>query len=372
MADISEIVPGRLYLGDARAAADRAALGERGVSHVVNCTGSDGSEGGVPDHHADAGLAYFRLPLLDRPTCPLLPLLPPALRWAAAAIDDGGCVFAHCHAGSSRSGAFVIAYLMQNRRQSYAEAFATARGCRSVVKPNAGFKAALRAFQLELGLPPPEPLSPAELHSDAQEFADAEMAARIARTGEPLWDGYDAYMGKFESALSRGVTDWESVAAGGGIPEGIPEPARLAEDGDAELAELRHTTSFRLPDETIDAYEARLGQMAAAAGHGVPDRPAGGRPTDSAELLAALPAPPGVDDAYVVQEMEDSGHDQLAQRLEWLKALDKEDGAPLEHSGPSPARWAEQDLERRLERLKQLQQAEHAHAGATELEPEPE
>ena len=154
-----------------------------------------------------------------------------------------------------------------------------------MVKPNAGFKAALRAFQVELGLPPPEPLSPAELHSDAQEFADAEMAARIARTGQPLWAGYDAYMGKIEGALSRGVTDWESVAAGGDIPEGIPEPARLAEDGDAEL---RHTTSFRLPDETIDAYEARLGQMAAAAGHGVPDRPTGGRPTDSAELLAAL------------------------------------------------------------------------------------
>ena len=89
--------------------------------------------------------------LLDRPSCPLLPLLGPALEFASTAIAKGGVVFAHCHAGSSRSGAVVCAYLMKADGLTFADAFARTRACRSNVKPNAGFRAHLRAFQDSLG-----------------------------------------------------------------------------------------------------------------------------------------------------------------------------------------------------------------------------
>ena len=57
----------------------------------------------------------------------LLPLLPAALEFARAAIAKGGVVFVHCHAGSSRSGAVVCAYLMHAEGRTYADAFARAR-----------------------------------------------------------------------------------------------------------------------------------------------------------------------------------------------------------------------------------------------------
>ena len=212
-ADISEIVEGKLYLGSKDPAADLAALQRRGVTHVVNCT-ADGIEGAVPNHHErDGVLAYYRLPLLDGPKCSLLPLLPTALDWAMGAVEGGGVVFAHCHAGSSRSGAFVCAFLMATQQLSFADAWASARAKRPVVKPNAGFKAHLRAYQSMVdGVPPAPTPTEVELAVDAQEFADAEMMARMQRGEEwGEWTGYDEFKGAFAVALRRGETDWRQV-----------------------------------------------------------------------------------------------------------------------------------------------------------------
>lgn len=197
-ADISEIVAGKLYLGSKGPAADLAALRARGVTHVVNCTADD-VDGAVPNHHAGS-LEYWRLPLLDTPKCALLPHLQPALDWALGATAGGGVVFAHCHAGSSRSGAFVCAFLMASSQPplSYVDAFALARSKRSVVKPNAGFKAHLRAFQGTLESSPPAQTPPeSELAVDAQEFADRKQVRDAFETV------FLAFCGPFPSLLSR-------------------------------------------------------------------------------------------------------------------------------------------------------------------------
>jgi protein-tyrosine phosphatase len=51
------------------------------------------------------------------------------MEFARAAIAVGGVVFAHCHAGSSRSGAVVCAYLMQAEGLTYDAAFAKVISC---------------------------------------------------------------------------------------------------------------------------------------------------------------------------------------------------------------------------------------------------
>ncbi len=223
---VDEIVDGQLFLGGKRGAADIDALRSRGVTHVVNCTSAI-NEGALEDFHPDA-LEYYRLALVDRPQSPLLPLLPAALEWARAAIAHGGVVYAHCNAGSSRSGAFAVAFVMQAQHLAYADALAAARARRPAVKPNAGFRAHLRAFQQSLDARlPAAPLTQAEVEvranrthtaphvaryrdsrlcavwlrrqEDAQEFADAAMVLRMDR-GEAWgeWTGYGDYRKAFE------------------------------------------------------------------------------------------------------------------------------------------------------------------------------
>ena len=398
-ADISEIVEGKLYLGSKDPAADLAALQRRGVTHVVNCT-ADGIEGAVPNHHErDGVLAYYRLPLLDGPKCSLLPLLPTALDWAVGAVEGGGVVFAHCHAGSSRSGAFVCAFLMATQQLSFADAWASARAKRPVVKPNAGFKAHLRAYQSMVdGVPPAPTPTEVELAVDAQEFADAEMMARMQRGEEwGEWTGYDEFKGAFAVALRRGETDWRQVEERlQDAEEGEPPPPVLSLGGDPDAAAgLGRTSSFRFGGESIEEYEERLCLMAAAAAEEEQqEQDDADADVDELALLASLPAPPGiakqgggsggggVGGGAGPEEVE---VDELWARLEWLKQLHAEDGAPLDHTysssgggrgGGGGAADNDVELELRFARLQQMQQQQgdeaHPVVPGPELEPEPE
>lgn len=379
-ADISEIVEGKLFLGSKDPAADLAALQARSVTHVVNCT-ADGIEGSIPNYHEASGaLQYYRLSLLDGPKCELLPLLQPALDWAIDAIDAGGVVLAHCHAGSSRSGAFVCAILMATDRLTFADAWALARAKRPIVKPNAGFRAHLRAYQSAIDGIPPAPTPPdSELAVDAQEFADAEMMACMQRGQEwGEWTGYDDYKRAFEVALRRGETDWRLVEQRlQGVEEAEPPPV-ISIDQDAELG---RTSSFRLNGESIDEYEHRLALLAAAHED---DKDCGA--DDAVALLASLPPPPGIEDGDNLEGIASEKHvedSELRARLEWLKQLHAEDGVPLDHTRASltategTGEEDAEDLERRFARLQQMQREGLAVPAPTfepepELEPEPE
>jgi protein tyrosine phosphatase (PTP) superfamily phosphohydrolase (DUF442 family) len=365
-ADISEIMEGRLFLGSKGPAADLAALQARGVTHVVNCT-ADGIEGSVPNFFEGSGeMRYYRLALLDGPKCALLPVLQDVLDWTRTAFDGGGVVFAHCHAGSSRSGALVCAILMASERLTFADAWALARAKRPVVKPNAGFRAHLRAYQDTLdGVPAAANPSDSELAIDAQEFADAEMMARMQRYEWDEWSGYEEYKRAFEVALQRGETDWQQVEERlQDIEEGEPPPV-LSVDPDAELG---RTSSFRLHGESIDEYEQRLSLLAAAHEDGDGDSTA-----DAATLLASLPTPPGGEAASVTLPPVQVEEDELLARLEWLKQLHAEDGVPLNHTRASIGEDEDsEELERRFARLQQMQYGEQRSVPGPEFEPEPD
>jgi dual specificity phosphatase 12 len=201
IADMSEIVPGRVYLGGDTGAQSLAALQSKGVTDICNCTDV------LPLYHEAAGLRYHRVALQDNPRCPLLPMLPAALDWIDAALAAGGVVYLHCHAGSSRSGAVTCALLMRRTQQPFAEALVLAKSLRPKVHPNAGFRASLRRFEASvLGSAPP-PCPAAELEVAAQEFADAEMAHRMGK-GEFEWAGYEAWKARYREKLVHGDIDF--------------------------------------------------------------------------------------------------------------------------------------------------------------------
>ena len=111
-------------------------------------------------------------------------------------------------------------------------------------------------------------------------------------------------------------------------------------------AELTHTSSFRQRGESIDEYEERLCEMAAALEAETVDDAADADGADSVALLAALPPPPGTEAAAsngsrlrgrLTRHQQSEG--ELRARLEWLKQLDREDGSPLTRS-PVPSQIA--------------------------------
>merc|ERR1719158_533629 len=98
---MTEVRPG-LFVGGLAAARSPPP----GVTHVVIAAA------GLDRYHP--ALRYLELPLLDDSVDELLPYLPRAVAFMEAA----PAVLVHCLAGSSRSVAVLVAYLMRKERRS--------------------------------------------------------------------------------------------------------------------------------------------------------------------------------------------------------------------------------------------------------------
>ena len=89
---------------------------------------------------------YHIVEVLDVPTVSLLQFLPECKRF----IDEGrasGGVLVHCDSGISRSAAVVIAYVMQDLKMSYDQAFQYVSDRRCCVHPNLGFMHQLSEYE---------------------------------------------------------------------------------------------------------------------------------------------------------------------------------------------------------------------------------
>lgn len=130
--DIQEIVPGVCitnYFGANKA----EKLHSSAISHVVVC--ADELPPAFPGQ-----FAYLMLEgLTDNTGTSLNTPLRKALPWIKDALKKGGRVLLHCAAGSSRSGAILVAYIMWERDISVAQALNLVRTLRPIVAPNPGF-----------------------------------------------------------------------------------------------------------------------------------------------------------------------------------------------------------------------------------------
>ncbi len=149
--------PGRvrsyLLVGSAKMAADRAMLAGLGVTHVLNCCGTELAEADGYDvsgrwscrEHFELGgdglppCEYLRLSAIDEPEYPLLATHGEAAHaFISAARTAGGVCFVHCVAGRNRSVALCVAHLLRSG-MSLVRAISTVGVCRPQCLGNEGF-----------------------------------------------------------------------------------------------------------------------------------------------------------------------------------------------------------------------------------------
>jgi len=144
---ISEIVPGKLYLGNRRAPTcrDPPILLERGITHVLELTDGGSTKvdrSRVPVEHHLQLLATDSLgsrDSLDRA------LLTEGTRFINQAMeDDKSAILVHCAAGCSRSPAMILYYLVTERKLPMDEAYTLIRRYRPVVDISIDHTMALR------------------------------------------------------------------------------------------------------------------------------------------------------------------------------------------------------------------------------------
>jgi dual specificity protein phosphatase 1 len=212
LGDPAEIVP-RVLLGSRFVAADRGALAQHGVTHVLNCARE------IPNHFADgcgggavvsanappgslpttdpAPLRYLKLELDDTEEDNIAAEWQRTTEFIDGAVAGGGTVFVHCQAGISRSAAIVMAHLMSRHGYTLLAAYERVKERRVNVGPNMHFMQALAALEDSLR-PEAERGSPPSLTAEeyyARTLRDMGFAEHVAREAVRRADG------RFELAL---------------------------------------------------------------------------------------------------------------------------------------------------------------------------
>ena len=143
--ELQEVLP-RVFITNFFGTKKAALLAQTGITHVLNVTW-DLPFPGLPrdlvcTRVAFADNTHVRLPLNE------------CLGWieAALAAKPEAKVLVHCAAGSSRSGAIVVAWVMKQQRIRFVEALAFVQRIRSIVLPNPGFAEQLQEFEKQLAL----------------------------------------------------------------------------------------------------------------------------------------------------------------------------------------------------------------------------
>lgn len=154
--NISEILPGKLYLGNRVGAREVPSTpffaSKEGhimdepvrITHVLNATLEVPSfYQFVPSPYAfddKETIRYCTLPMIDLPLFPLKNYIDEASQFIHESIQSGGVVFVHCFEGKSRSVSCIIAYLMEHKLMSLEEALQFVQSRREIANPNFGFR----------------------------------------------------------------------------------------------------------------------------------------------------------------------------------------------------------------------------------------
>jgi hypothetical protein len=152
--NISEIIPGKLYLGD-RIAARTAPLliikqsdgTEIKITHVLNATLE------LPCYYrrrfaikkCSERILYKQYRMIDIGLFPIIAYLNSAANYIHKSMDSG-VVLVHCFAGMSRSASCVMAYLIKYKGMTVESAYNFVKGKRWKVRPNSGFMRQLHMF----------------------------------------------------------------------------------------------------------------------------------------------------------------------------------------------------------------------------------
>ena len=126
-----------IFLGKSNSAQNLDVLQELGITHIL-MVGYD-LEAKFPKQ-----ITYTHLEMDDKEGVNIQVYFDTACDFIDEAINSGGKILIHCHAGVSRSASIVIAYLIKQKKISYEEAREICRQGRPCINPNRGFVEQLR------------------------------------------------------------------------------------------------------------------------------------------------------------------------------------------------------------------------------------
>lgn len=153
----SEILPGLLFVSNARVARDHAQLAALGITHVIDCCPElalcepqtlDNSASN-PSEPSWSG-AVLKLVLRDDVKEELRPFLDLVIETIETCRGQQGRVLLHCHQGVSRSCTLATAYVMLNQQLSAQAAMHWVSARRRIASPNSAFICQLVEWEQEL------------------------------------------------------------------------------------------------------------------------------------------------------------------------------------------------------------------------------
>lgn len=133
---ISEILDGRLYLGDYDNALYMGKLKSLGIKRIINV-----STNLTCPYHED--FEYLQIPINDNPSENLTVHLDRTFEFIN---DSPGPVYVHCQMGISRSPSVVIAYVGRKFKMTFDEAYDVVENRRPCIGPNHGFKNQVKRY----------------------------------------------------------------------------------------------------------------------------------------------------------------------------------------------------------------------------------
>eukprot|EP00004_Rigifila_ramosa_P016248 TRINITY_DN3832_c0_g1_i1.p2 TRINITY_DN3832_c0_g1~~TRINITY_DN3832_c0_g1_i1.p2 ORF type:complete len:159 (+),score=37.17 TRINITY_DN3832_c0_g1_i1:3-479(+) len=121
-----------LYIGDMHTSADLPHLQSIGITHI--CVVADLLECHYPEH-----FKYLTVRIDDDDTEDIMSHFDRCIEFIKEAHTTGGKVLVHCMAGMSRSASVCLAFLIQEKRMPFDQAYDLLREKRPIVHPNPGF-----------------------------------------------------------------------------------------------------------------------------------------------------------------------------------------------------------------------------------------
>eukprot|EP00472_Partenskyella_glossopodia_P011636 CAMPEP_0197534688 /NCGR_PEP_ID=MMETSP1318-20131121/48006_1 /TAXON_ID=552666 /ORGANISM="Partenskyella glossopodia, Strain RCC365" /LENGTH=455 /DNA_ID=CAMNT_0043092047 /DNA_START=73 /DNA_END=1440 /DNA_ORIENTATION=- len=140
----SEIVEGRLWLGNLAQAKNETWLKEKGITHICSVT-----QWGDGTKFFPKSFSYLNINIEDKPGCNILTHLSKAVTFIDQAMDSDGKVYVHCNQGRSRSSTVIVAYFVYKYQLDVKTALERVRAKRSIVCPNEGFMKQLELWHSE-------------------------------------------------------------------------------------------------------------------------------------------------------------------------------------------------------------------------------
>lgn len=148
--DCDEVYPG-IFIGDERAARNKAYLQQIGITHVVNT--AEGCGFGQVNtgrsYYYGTNIQYLGMNVLDNPQARICDHFDEAANFIDSALRSGGKVLIHCLMGVSRSSTVAIAYLIIKKGMTAEDSLRTLRNNRAV-RPNTGFLRQLAELDIKL------------------------------------------------------------------------------------------------------------------------------------------------------------------------------------------------------------------------------